>query len=256
MARRTFGPPSASAEDLARARPAAGGGTGLVVARWTCEPGHTAAEFRARHMMVTWVRGLFTDIHGSLEFDWDESWPCPSWWWCSTPPSSTSPSPRCSGTCILPRRPTSNGWSTPTSWLSEDSCSSEAGWPPRRRPASPTTRARQPPARRRGPALPAADSTREPGHGRGPHRRALPTGIATSGSFGTRTSRTGSSRRWTHSAPRSRTRVSAAYNAPSASPWQPGGQLRTGHHARNTRWPSITRPARRCCGDSASRAVG
>jgi polyisoprenoid-binding protein YceI len=38
---------------------------------WMFEPGHTAAEFRARHMMVTWVRGLFKDIHGQLEFDWD-----------------------------------------------------------------------------------------------------------------------------------------------------------------------------------------
>ena len=33
---------------------------------WIFEPGHTAAEFRARHMMVTWVRGLFPDIHGEL----------------------------------------------------------------------------------------------------------------------------------------------------------------------------------------------
>ncbi len=39
--------------------------------RWIFEPGHTEAGFRARHMMVTWVRGLFKDIHGSLEFDWD-----------------------------------------------------------------------------------------------------------------------------------------------------------------------------------------
>ncbi len=38
---------------------------------WTFEPGHTEAEFRARHMMVTWVRGLFKDIHGSLDGDWD-----------------------------------------------------------------------------------------------------------------------------------------------------------------------------------------
>jgi polyisoprenoid-binding protein YceI len=38
---------------------------------WILEPGHTEAEFRARHMMVTWVRGLFKDIHGQLEFDWD-----------------------------------------------------------------------------------------------------------------------------------------------------------------------------------------
>ena len=39
------------------------------MARWFFEPGHTAAGFRARHMMVTWVRGHFKDVHGSLEFD-------------------------------------------------------------------------------------------------------------------------------------------------------------------------------------------
>jgi polyisoprenoid-binding protein YceI len=38
---------------------------------WIFEPGHTEAEFRARHMMVSWVRGLFKDIHGQLELDWD-----------------------------------------------------------------------------------------------------------------------------------------------------------------------------------------
>jgi polyisoprenoid-binding protein YceI len=38
---------------------------------WIFEPGHTEIEFRARHMMVTWVRGLFKDIHGRLEFDWE-----------------------------------------------------------------------------------------------------------------------------------------------------------------------------------------
>jgi len=37
---------------------------------WILEPGHTEVEFRAMHMMVTWVRGLFKDIHGRLEFDW------------------------------------------------------------------------------------------------------------------------------------------------------------------------------------------
>jgi polyisoprenoid-binding protein YceI len=36
---------------------------------WTFEPGHSEAEFRARHMMVTWVRGMFKDIHGRLDFD-------------------------------------------------------------------------------------------------------------------------------------------------------------------------------------------
>ncbi len=44
------------------------------MAIWMLEPGHTAVEFRARHMMVTWVRGHLKDIHGRLDFDWD-SWP-------------------------------------------------------------------------------------------------------------------------------------------------------------------------------------
>lgn len=37
--------------------------------RWSFEPGHTAAGFCARHMMVTYVRGHFKDVHGTLEFD-------------------------------------------------------------------------------------------------------------------------------------------------------------------------------------------
>ncbi|HEY2653635.1 MAG TPA: YceI family protein [Solirubrobacteraceae bacterium] len=41
------------------------------MATWIFEPGHTEAEFRARHMMVTWVRGLFKNIHGRIEFSWD-----------------------------------------------------------------------------------------------------------------------------------------------------------------------------------------
>jgi polyisoprenoid-binding protein YceI len=39
---------------------------------WTFEPGHTEAGFRARHMMVTWVHGLFKDVHGKLYMDWDD----------------------------------------------------------------------------------------------------------------------------------------------------------------------------------------
>ena len=37
--------------------------------KWIFEPGHTGAEFRVRHMMVTWVRGHFKDVHGFVEFD-------------------------------------------------------------------------------------------------------------------------------------------------------------------------------------------
>jgi polyisoprenoid-binding protein YceI len=39
------------------------------MSKWFFEPGHTAAEFCARHMMVTYVRGHFKDVHGTLEFD-------------------------------------------------------------------------------------------------------------------------------------------------------------------------------------------
>ena len=39
------------------------------MALWDFEPGHTAAEFCVRHMMITWVRGAFKDVHGVLEFD-------------------------------------------------------------------------------------------------------------------------------------------------------------------------------------------
>src|SRR5262249_42850004 len=39
---------------------------------WIFEPGHTAAGFAVRHMMVCWVRGHFKDVHGSLHFDPDK----------------------------------------------------------------------------------------------------------------------------------------------------------------------------------------
>ncbi len=39
------------------------------MAKWTLEPGHTAAQFSVRHMMVTWVRGAFKNVHGEIEFD-------------------------------------------------------------------------------------------------------------------------------------------------------------------------------------------
>src|SRR3970040_1512908 len=37
--------------------------------KWFFEPGHTAAEFCVRHMMVTFVRGHFKNIHGTIIFD-------------------------------------------------------------------------------------------------------------------------------------------------------------------------------------------
>ena len=37
---------------------------------WLFEPGHTAAMFRARHVMVvTYVRGHFKNVSGTLVFD-------------------------------------------------------------------------------------------------------------------------------------------------------------------------------------------
>ena len=39
------------------------------MAEWFFEPGHTAAEFCARHMMVTHVRGHFKNVQGTLVFD-------------------------------------------------------------------------------------------------------------------------------------------------------------------------------------------
>jgi len=49
-----------------------GGSPPIPTPTWTFEPGHTEAGFRARHMMVTWVHGLFKDVHGKLRLDWDQ----------------------------------------------------------------------------------------------------------------------------------------------------------------------------------------
>lgn len=38
------------------------------MAKWVLEPGHTAAEFSARHMMVTNVRGHFKNVRGAITF--------------------------------------------------------------------------------------------------------------------------------------------------------------------------------------------
>ncbi len=39
--------------------------------KWVFEPGHTAAEFCTRHMMVSWVRGHFKNVRGQMIFDPD-----------------------------------------------------------------------------------------------------------------------------------------------------------------------------------------
>lgn len=39
------------------------------MAKWVLDPGHTAAEFCARHMMVTYVRGHFKNVRGTIFFD-------------------------------------------------------------------------------------------------------------------------------------------------------------------------------------------
>lgn len=39
------------------------------MAKWQLDPAHSAAEFSARHMMVTNVRGGFNDLSGTIVFD-------------------------------------------------------------------------------------------------------------------------------------------------------------------------------------------
>jgi polyisoprenoid-binding protein YceI len=43
----------------------------LEMAKWIFEPGHSAAEFAVRHMMVSHMRGLFKNMQGSIDFDPD-----------------------------------------------------------------------------------------------------------------------------------------------------------------------------------------
>ncbi|MEV2190839.1 YceI family protein [Streptomyces phaeochromogenes] len=41
----------------------------MATTTWFFEPGHTGAEFRATHMMVTYVRGQLKNVHGRLQVD-------------------------------------------------------------------------------------------------------------------------------------------------------------------------------------------
>jgi polyisoprenoid-binding protein YceI len=39
------------------------------MAKWVLGSDHSSATFAVRHMMVTWVRGIFTKVTGTLSFD-------------------------------------------------------------------------------------------------------------------------------------------------------------------------------------------
>jgi polyisoprenoid-binding protein YceI len=39
------------------------------MATWVLGSDHSSATFAVRHMMVTWVRGIFTKVTGTLTFD-------------------------------------------------------------------------------------------------------------------------------------------------------------------------------------------
>ena len=36
---------------------------------WTIDPSHTRAEFAVKHLMISTVRGQFTDINGTVDFN-------------------------------------------------------------------------------------------------------------------------------------------------------------------------------------------
>jgi polyisoprenoid-binding protein YceI len=40
-----------------------------AVSRWKIDPAHTLVEFKARHMMITTVRGRFADVSGTVVVD-------------------------------------------------------------------------------------------------------------------------------------------------------------------------------------------
>lgn len=39
---------------------------------WKIDPVHTAVEFKIRHLMVSWVKGVFTDVDGAVEIQESE----------------------------------------------------------------------------------------------------------------------------------------------------------------------------------------
>src|SRR6187431_3114495 len=45
------------------------GRTDMTATTWKTDPTHTDVQFSAKHMMVTTVRGKFTDVEGTLSID-------------------------------------------------------------------------------------------------------------------------------------------------------------------------------------------
>lgn len=36
---------------------------------WKIDPAHTSVEFKIKHLMISWVKGVFTDVQGTVVFD-------------------------------------------------------------------------------------------------------------------------------------------------------------------------------------------
>jgi len=43
-----------------------------LAATWKIDPVHTAVEFKIRHLMVSWVKGVFTEVDGTADIDSDD----------------------------------------------------------------------------------------------------------------------------------------------------------------------------------------
>ena len=82
--------------------------TTLTPGTWTIDPTHSEVGFVARHLMVTKVRGSFTDVSGTVEVAEDIPGRSPTS--PSRPPRSTAAPPTATPTCAAPTSSTS----TPT----------------------------------------------------------------------------------------------------------------------------------------------
>lgn len=40
-----------------------------LAANWKIDPVHTAVEFKVKHLMISWVKGTFSDVQGTVVFD-------------------------------------------------------------------------------------------------------------------------------------------------------------------------------------------